>query len=289
MPISFGLTLTAREETRQRPLPMSPCSDLTIGTLTRRGRGQGWSVSSAATLAFATTLLCLPARANAHQNVPPNACIRPPADRYDPDVDFERASRSTTQPLGVVVARRAPPQPPGGANPEEIAEPPAPQLPGPEPRLELSFGSAEKFYNQELYDPGGFVTRKAIPVSTIRPVLDWLFQPRASVWLAFDLPLEPRSELNDEVTILTYVPPSLQSGVRFTFVNVNLLRDIWLDLQVDGGVGWVFSSREEVRLFPHIGWRLHLRDNSGFTAYAGVSYEFRLSVGALVYGVGHHF
>ncbi len=215
-----------------------------------------------------------------------NSCVRPAADLYEPDIGTETTRRSFGMPL-----ESTPAVPPNddSARPRPPAEP----VSEPGPRLELSFGSAEKFYNQDLYDPGGFVTRKAIPVSTIRPVIDWLFQPRASVWLAFDLPLEPRSDLkgsgDEEVVVLTYVPPALQTGTRFTFLEVNLLRDIWLDLQVDGGLGWVFSSKEEVRLFPHLGWRLHLRDNSGFTAYAGVSYEFRVSVGALVYGVGHHF
>lgn len=217
-----------------------------------------------------------------------NACIRPDSDRYTADLPLARQRELSIQPLAAsasaptgLASRATPPsKPASGSTPLTV---------GTEPRLELSFGSAEKFYNQELYDPGGFVTRKAIPVSTIRPVVDWLFQPRASVWLAFDLPLEPRSELDGEVTLLTYVPPALEGGMRFTFVEVNLLRDIWLDLQVDGGLGWVFASPEEVRLFPHLGWRLHLRDDSGFTAYAGASYEFRLNVGALVYGVGHHF
>jgi hypothetical protein len=213
-----------------------------------------------------------------------NACVRPDADRYEPDVESGQGNGSRSNPLDA-------PLPPRAKKPSKPDAATAPKAESPklEPRLELSFGSAEKFYNQELYDPGGFVTRKAIPVSTIRPLIDWLFQPSASVWLAFDLPLEPRSELDGEVTILTYVPPALEAGTRFTFVELNLLRDIWLDLQVDGGLGWVFAQREEVRLFPHLGWRLHLRDNSGFTAYAGASYEFRLNVGALVYGVGHHF
>lgn len=228
--------------------------------------------------------LCLAAGANAGVTHPPNACPRPASDHYEPDVEFARSRRSLDNPLDMP----APPPAKKPAAPQPAAPPPAPP-PSPGPRLELSFGSAEKFYNQELYDPGGFVTRKAIPVSTIRPVIDWLFQPRASVSLAFDLPLEPRSDLDGEVTVLTYVPPALESGMRFTFFDVNLLRDIWLDLQVDGGLGWVFSSHEEIQLFPHLGWRLHLRDDSGFTAYAGASYEFRLNVGALVYGVGHHF
>ena len=77
--------------------------------------------------------------------------------------------------------------------------------------------------------------------------------------------------------------------MRFTLLELNVLRDIWLDPQVDGGLGWVFARDEDVRLFPHLGWRLHLRDDSGFTAYVGASYEFRLNVGALVYGVGHQF
>lgn len=186
--------------------------------------------------------------------------------------------------LPSTLSHAPPPSPPPHAEPQTEPDPTEER-----PRLELSFGSAERFYNQDLYDPGGFVTRKAIPVSTIRPLVDWLFSPRASVWVAFDLPLEPRSELNEQAMILTYVPPALQSGVRFTLVELNLLRDIWLDLQADGGLGWVFARSDEIHLFPHLGWRLHLRDNSGFTAYAGASYEFRLNVGALVYGVGHHF
>lgn len=220
-------------------------------------------------------------RANAAEPAAPNACERPDADRYPTDWTPPEASPARAASAPSKVSPRAPKDLP--------AKPPQATIPSARPRLELSFGSAEKFYNQSLYDPGGFVTRRAIPLSTIRPLVDWLFQRHASVWLAFDLPLEPRSDLQGDRVVLTYVPPSLESGMRFGLVDANVLDEITLGLQVDGGLGWVFSSQSEVRLFPHLGWRLHLWDNSGFTAYLGASYEFRLSIGAIVYGVGHLF
>lgn len=210
-----------------------------------------------------------------------NACQRPAEDLYSADWSRPEMRPATTRPPASAK--------PAAPAPSDHRPTPKPKPQTTKPRLELSFGSTERFYNQSLYDPGGFVTRRAIPVSTIRPLVDWLFQQHASVWLSFDLPLEPRSELLDDKVVLTYVPPSLEAGVRFGLFEADVMDEISLGLQVDGGLGWVFSSQSDVRLFPHLGWRLHLWDNSGFTAYLGASYEFRLSVGALVYGVGHLF
>lgn len=240
---------------------------------------RGWRPS--ARYLWLAVWLSLPS-AQAHAaEAPSNACQRPAEDSYSADwLHPEPRPTAAEAPAAPKLETPAP---------SDQAPKPKAKTPRPKPRIELSFGSAEKFYNQSLYDPGGFVTRRAIPVSTIRPLVDWLFQQHASVWLAFDLPLEPRSELQDEKVVLTYVPPSLEGGVRFGLVEADVMDEISLGLQVDGGLGWVFSSQSEVRLFPHLGWRLHLWDNSGFTAYLGASYEFRLSVGALVYGVGHLF
>lgn len=213
---------------------------------------------------------------------PANACHRPAEDYYQDDPTRDGHERSEPE---AVAAAVEPVPPPPKVPRVPLVEPPKTQR----ATLELSFGSAEKFYNQKLYDPGGFVTRKAIPVSTIRPLIDWFFQQEASLWLAFDLPLEPRSELRDEVVVQTYVPPSIQGGIRLTVVSANLLRNISLDLQGDGGLGWVLSGGDENHLFQSLGWRLHVRDDDGFTAYAGAAYEFQLKVGALVYGVGHYF
>lgn len=214
-----------------------------------------------------------------------NACVRPAEDVYELDSELQRQRDPEWR------ASRPWVPPPKAPTPVDEPPRPAPSVriaPTP-PRMELSFGSTEKFYNQTLYDPGGFITRRAIPVSTIRPLVDWLFHPDASVWFAVDLPLEPRTELRDEVVVQTYVPPSVLAGIRLSLVSVNILKELWLDLQTDGGLGWTLSRTDENQLFPQVGWRLHLRDQDGFTAYLGGAFEFRLNVGALVYGVGHHF
>jgi hypothetical protein len=250
--------------------------------LTAAYRQRGPSVLTVA--AYCTFTNVAAAAASVDSETPDNACWRPQNDIYRADVEFQR------QRLGGGPPADEPPLPAAttsDVNPKTTA---VSVTVDPEPpRLELSFGSTEKFYNQTLYDPAGIVTRRAIPVSTIRPVIDWLFHPDASVWLAFDLPLEPRSELRDDVVVQTYVPPSIMAGARLSVVSVNVLKELWLDLQIDGGLGWSLSRSDENRLFPQLGWRLHLRDQDGFTAYAGSSYEFRMNVAALVYGAGHHF
>lgn len=156
-------------------------------------------------------------------------------------------------------------------------------------RLELSFSSAEKFYNQSVYDPTGFVARRTIPVSTLRPTGEWLFAQDASLFFAFDLPLEPRVELRDAKLVETYVSPALLTGLRANVFSVFVLNETKLELQVEGSLGWLLAPNEEARLFPGAGWRLHLRDLNGFTLFAGLSFEFRLNVAALIYGVGHRF
>jgi hypothetical protein len=157
-------------------------------------------------------------------------------------------------------------------------------------RLELSFASAEKFYNQSVYDPAGFVTSRTIPVSTLRPTGDWLFAgQRASLFLAFDLPLEPRVELRDGELVETYVSPSILAGLRASLFSVDLLEETKLELQLEGSLGWLLAPHEVNRLFPTAGWRLHLRDLNGFTLFVGLSFEFRIDTGALIYGVGHRF
>lgn len=249
--------------------------------LTDSPRQRGASVL---TWALAGACVTLAPDAPAETSTEDNACRRPARDIYHDDVEFRREQRADTPPADEPPRTNTPtsditPQ----TNAPSVTVDPEP------PRLELSFGSTEKFYNQTLYDPAGFVTRRAIPVSTIRPVIDWLFHPDASVWLAFDLPLEPRSELREDVVVQTYVPPSIMAGARLSVVSVNVLKELWLDLQIDGGLGWSLSRSDENRLFPQLGWRLHLRDQDGFTAYAGSSYEFRMNVAALVYGAGHHF
>lgn len=157
-------------------------------------------------------------------------------------------------------------------------------------RLELSFSSAEKFYNQSVYDPTGFVTRRTIPVSTLRPTGDWLFADRrASLFVAFDLPLEPRVELRDGDLVETYVSPSVVAGLRASLLSIDVLEETKLELQLEGSLGWLLAPNEVNRLFPGAGWRFHVHDLNGFTLFAGLIFEFRLDTAALVYGVGHRF
>jgi hypothetical protein len=157
-------------------------------------------------------------------------------------------------------------------------------------RLELSFSSAEKFYNQSVYDPTGFITRRAIPVSTLRPTGEWLFaQQRASLFLALDLPLEPRVELREDELIQTYVSPSVLSGLRLALFSLDVLEETKLEMQLEGSLGWLLAPKEVNRLFPSAGWRLHVRDVNGFTLFVGLAFEFRLNSLALIYGVGHRF
>lgn len=209
---------------------------------------------------FAALLLALP------QPPPPiNACVR---ELPNPAQQVHVPTSPTPAPPATVLA--------------EPSERPR--------RLELSFSSAEKFYNQSVYDPTGFVTRRTIPVSTLRPTGDWLFADyRASLFVAFDLPLEPRVELRDGDLVETYVSPSVLGGLRASLFSIDVLEATKLELQLEGSLGWLLAPNEVNRLFPSAGWRIHVHDLNGFTLFAGLTFEFRLNTAALVYGVGHRF
>ncbi len=155
--------------------------------------------------------------------------------------------------------------------------------------LEFSFGSAQKFFDQSVYDPGGIVRSRTIPVTTVSVLGEWLFHPRFSIAALFDLPLEPRSTLVEGQLTQTYVPPSISGGVRASAVSFDILEESHLDWQFFVLLGSTLAGISGDTVFPTVASRFHLRDDEGFTLYAGASFEFRLARAALVYGVGHRF
>lgn len=155
--------------------------------------------------------------------------------------------------------------------------------------LEASFGSAQKFFDQSVSDPTGFVKRRTIPVNTVRVLGEWLALPRFSVMALFDLPLEPRATLVDGVITQAYVPPSLSGGIRWSAFTLGAPVDTVFEGQTIVLLGSTLAAIGRETVFPSLGWRVHLHDQQGFTLYAGASYEFRFNIIALTYGVGHRF
>ncbi len=155
--------------------------------------------------------------------------------------------------------------------------------------LELSFGSAQKFFGQSVSDPTGIIRKRTIPVTTVSVFGEWLFHPYFSVMALFDLPLEPRSTLNDGQLQQEYVPPSISGGIRATAIQAYILEDTLVEGQFAALVGSTLADIGGDAVFPTLGWRLHLRDDKGLTLYAGTTFEFRLNRIALIYGVGHRF
>jgi hypothetical protein len=155
--------------------------------------------------------------------------------------------------------------------------------------LEASFGSAQKFFDQSVSDPTGFVKSRTIPVNTVRVLGEWLAGPRWSVMAMFDLPLEPRTAFMDGVLVEQYVPPELSGGLRWSVFAIPVPDHTVFEGQVMLLLGSTLASIGTETVFPSLGWRAHLRDDEGFTLYAGTSYEFSLNVLALTYGVGHRF
>jgi hypothetical protein len=155
--------------------------------------------------------------------------------------------------------------------------------------LEFSFGSAQKFFDQTVYDPGGIIRNRTIPVTTVAVLGEWLFHPRVSVAALFDLPLEPRTTLIDGEMTQTYVPPSISGGARASALSIDMLEETRLEWQFFLLVGSTLAGVSGDTVFPTLASRFHLRDDEGFTLYVGASFEFRLDRAALVYGVGHRF
>ncbi len=163
------------------------------------------------------------------------------------------------------------------------------KLPRRRRRLELSFGSAQKFFGQSVSDPTGIIRNRTIPVTTVSIFGEWLFHPYFSVMALFDLPLEPRSTLKDGQLQQEYVPPSLSGGIRVTAFQAYILEDTLVDGQFAALLGSTLADIGGDTVFPTLGWRLHLRDDEGLTLYAGTTFEFRLNRAALIYGIGHRF
>jgi hypothetical protein len=159
----------------------------------------------------------------------------------------------------------------------------------PERWLEVSFGSAQKFFDQSVTDPAGFVRSRTIPVTTVRIFGEWLFHPRFSLLGEFDLPLEPRSRLSEGQLQLEYVPATLSGGLRASAFSFAAPEQTVIEGQMLLTLGSTLDAVGSETVFPSLGWRIHLSEASGFTAYAGSTFEFRFNVVALTYGVGHRF
>jgi hypothetical protein len=159
----------------------------------------------------------------------------------------------------------------------------------PERWLEVSFGSSQKFFDQSVTDPAGFVRSRTIPVTTVRIFGEWLFHPRFSLLGEFDLPLEPRSRLSEGQLQLEYVPATLSGGLRASAFSFAAPEKTVIEGQMLLTLGSTLDAVGSETVFPSLGWRIHLSEASGFTAYAGSTFEFRFNVVALTYGVGHRF
>ncbi|HEX2730283.1 MAG TPA: hypothetical protein VHM70_01710 [Polyangiaceae bacterium] len=155
--------------------------------------------------------------------------------------------------------------------------------------LEVSFGSAQKFFDQSVSDPTGFIRSRTLPVSTVRISGEWLAYSRLSAMALFDLPLEPRHTTVDGAPIQQYVPPALSGGIRYSVFQIDTPEETMFEGQAIALVGSTLAAIGRETVFPSFGWRLHLHDDAGFTMYAGASFEFRSNVISLTYGVGHRF
>ncbi len=92
-------------------------------------------------------------------------------------------------------------------------------------------------------------------MSTLRPTGDWLFTNGASLFVSFDLPLEPRVELRDGKLVETYVSPSLLAGLRASLFSVSVLEETSWSFKSKAACGWLLAPNEVNRLFPSAGWR----------------------------------
>lgn len=156
-------------------------------------------------------------------------------------------------------------------------------------QLEFSFGTAQKFFDQSVYEPGGFVSTRTLPVTTLLILGEWLMHPRASVMVHFDLPLEPRIRIADGEPTREYVAPSLSGGIRASAFTFRVLDQTRIEWQFAFLMGSTLADIGRETVFPTLGWRLHLRNKEGLTLYAGATFEFMLNRAALIYGVGQRF
>jgi hypothetical protein len=158
-----------------------------------------------------------------------------------------------------------------------------------QPRVELSFGSAELFTRQSVTDPAGIIRQRVIPITALDAFAEYLLHPRIALMTQFLLPLEPESTLVDGELTLNYVPPAISGGFRGTAFGVEVLDGTMLETQVFLLGGTTLGNLSGDAFYPTLGWRAHLRDVKGFAMYVGTSFAFRQNTTALIYGVGHRF
>lgn len=153
--------------------------------------------------------------------------------------------------------------------------------------VELSIGTSQMLVDEVNRADIKDNKKVILPTTGALLIVEYLWSDRWGSLFAFNLPLVTQkfivnNELIEESAAKTYM-----LGQRYTPFQWEVTKTAIVSPQVSLLASAIMGDK--IQISPTLAGRLHIRDDSGFSMYAGSSATYGIKGYVLFYGIGHRF
>lgn len=154
-------------------------------------------------------------------------------------------------------------------------------------RVELSFGTSQMLVDEVNRADIKKATKVILPTTGALLIAEYLWSDKWGSLLAFNLPLVTQKFIVNGELIEESAAKTFMLGQRYTPIDWHVTKTAILSPQISLLVSAI--AGDTIQMSPTLAGRSHVRDQSGFSMYAGTTLTYAIKGYVLFYGIGHQF
>lgn len=155
--------------------------------------------------------------------------------------------------------------------------------------FEFSFGQSLLFISNSRSVDIRNNQAVVVPTSSILFFIEMRPQKRVRIPIFFNLPIETKQFLVNNVLVNERASPTFGTGIEFKCFQINMGEKSKIDFEIGPLASFLLNKNNVVRFVPIIAGRVRIMRGENFVMYIGGTYSVGINTWGLLYGTGTIF